>query len=176
MKLYESKLNLGSNTPLYEYHKVAWQGYGHHLNNNAPFLLYMDREASVLRVRSEKKPEWPVYFSVETMEIEVPEGDVSFTVLLDPVRRGEKEVGIEEPKDVLAWAVSKLEGLGLDIQDMRFRRVVDLPPLRRGDNVIPMNPWEFQVEAKVTDMEAWRAACSKGVGRKKRFGFGMVRF
>lgn len=176
MKLYESKLNLGRNTPLYEYHKVAWQGYGHHLNNNAPFLLYMDRESSVLRVRSEKEPEWPVYFAVETMEIEVPEGDVSFTVLLDPVRRGEREVAIEEPEHVLAWAVAKLERAGLNIQDLRFRPVVDLPPLRRGGNVIPMNPWEFQVAAKVTDLEAWKAACSKGVGRKKRFGFGMIRF
>lgn len=178
MKLFESYLPLEPNTPPYRYHQIAWKGFPSVLSGDAPFQVNMDRGEGRLRVRSVERPGWPAYFNVEVREIEVPEGRVTFKVLLDPVLRvrGKSKV-LRDPSEVFAWAKGKFEESGLDIQEMSFRPVVDLPPVTdRKGNPVPTSAWEFQVEADVLDAEAWSGVVRDGLGRKKRFGFGMVRF
>lgn len=173
---YETTMAVEPNLPPYRYHQIAWKGFLDQQGGDTPFQVYVARDTNTMVIRSVDKPSWPPYFNVEVSTCEAPEDEVEFDLLLDPCKRGEKEYHLEDPNEIMSWVLRKLKGAGIEIEEAHLRPVPDFPRIESGSGRrIPANPWEFRIKAKVQDRSEWEAALHRGVGRKKRFGFGMIR-
>lgn len=174
---YETTMPVEPNLSPYRYHQIAWKGYLSMQGGDTPFQVHVDRSINTMKIRSAVKPQWPPYFQVEVEEIrDEGSGTVDFDIILDPCKRGDREIHLDDPGEVLRWALQKLERAGLDVEEARLRPVEDFPMIRtRSGSRVPTSPWEFRVHARIADPEGWEKAMIRGIGRKKRFGFGMPR-
>lgn len=178
MTVYNSRLRVEFNLAPYRYHQIAWKGFMEHYGKDAPFILHVDPKTCTMWIRSTVPPTWPPYFNVDVTSEEVAaEGRVEFSILLDPVKRSDRgERHLTAPEEVMPWAQKLLEANGIRIIEAHLRPVTDSPRVTDRRNLpIHTAPWEFRIQGEVAEQAKWVAAVINGIGRKKRFGFGMPR-
>lgn len=75
------------------------------------------------------------------------------------------------PQDVEAWLKDHAKGLHLTfVRSAKANKVVT----QKGDHTITLCGYEVGAVAQIEDLEAAMGTLRKGIGRARRFGFGMI--
>ena len=128
----------------------------------------------------------PVIGGAQTRREGTPVGEepFMFEVTLNPVRRSDKgERPILVEAEVKAWAQNLLQNSGLTLECLEdleapalwASRISSAPLVKpgRGDSV-PLFLWRVRFLARISDAQKFERAWTSGVGRKKRYGAGML--
>ena len=127
----------------------------------------------------------PVVAGVQTKTEQAPSsGVLSLEVILNPVRRSDRgERPLLKGEEVQAWARELLEKSGLQVQEnldsegyALWAERISSAPIKSPNkaDVVPAHFWRVRVLASVVDAEKFTAAWQSGIGRKKRYGAGMI--
>lgn len=127
----------------------------------------------------------PVIDGVQTKTEQAPSlGPVTLEVVLNPVRRSDRgERPLLKSAEVQAWAVELLAKSGVQVQENLdgegfaiWTERISSAPIKSPNkaDVVPAHFWKVRVLAAVVDEEKFTAAWKSGIGRKKRYGAGMI--
>jgi CRISPR system Cascade subunit CasE len=170
---------LGRNVDEYSYHKLVYTLFP----GNERDFLYVDQggrygERSIL-VLSKRHPVEPEIGEVYTKQ--VPENFLSynfyaFEVRLNPVKRKDRAATAVTGREELAkWFLSRQEQWGFEADPDRLEIInTGIQQFRKGDSVITHNAATFRGILKVTEKDSFSHSFTKGLGRGKAFGFGLL--
>jgi len=173
-------------------HKRLWEGFNGHLGT-APFQFRIDEDHSQILVRSSVEPVWK--FEARTIEevFRLYEGlALDVDVVVNPVvrlARQSTERFLKAPEDLVNFVNRKAQAAGLAVATDWFSDEADdldpqpLVSLWGMDQirVVPSSGAPFPLYlkrakfiAEVVDPDKTAHAIRTGIGRKKRYGCGML--
>lgn len=172
-------------TSPYDIKNILWQGFpGVPDGSSAPFQFAL-REGHLL-VRSEVKPQWEPPATIIQEATHFPRGAFLWVdVTLDMTRRTSSgERPILDRKGILARATDLYKRAGLEIPtlfdddeelvpNITFEKFWTAPAIRQG-NRIPLYLYQCSGPVIVENPDKLHRALLTGIGRKKRFGSGML--
>lgn len=133
-------------------------------------------------ILSDKEPKTPRIGALETKTI--PEGfynqkEYSFQTFVNPVKfeksSGKRRAVIKE-EDIRSWFVEKAERSGFKVspQDIQIDHTGLVEFVKPGGNKVSLNSAIIKGHLTVLDQSQFKETATKGFGRGKAFGFGLM--
>lgn len=171
--VYESRLLVCVDDP-YALHQHLWSMVsGHH--DDRPMLYRADRlpEGYLVHVRMETCG--AKHMDLAPVECAFREGDTyAFELRTVPERRdGHRVIATPRGEEAIPWLVERAErhGFSVDVSDAISQPLVFEGKRRRR---ITLNDTWFAGKLVITDPERFYDAYTRGIGRHRGFGFGLI--
>lgn len=159
----------GDTDDIYRRHQQVWAGMAAHVRAGTEFL-YRQQSPRLMRVRSAALPGGRVVvFRAGPMAVDL--------VVSDRYDRNKER---DVPQDrALEWAAALLHGNGFEVRAielLQYRIVMGTKPPRDGapGHRIRYATARFKMDLSIQDQLAAQHAWQRGIGRGRRFGFGML--